>query len=57
MSCTLHHHASTLVLPRPIAADRKTPRFVTVVATFLAALAEAWEMRCAIRKQYPFSDE
>jgi hypothetical protein len=57
MSCTNHHPASAIVIPLPNRIGLGRPRFIAAIAAIVAALKEAWEMRCAIRKQYPFSDE
>lgn len=53
----IHHSCDCLVLPTPPRASVRWSTFLSVIATILDAMQEAFEMRRAAHRRFPFSEE
>ena len=57
MSCANQICSSPIVITPPTSVWVDRPIVMKTVITFIDAFQEAWKMRFAIRKRYPFDGE
>ena len=57
MSCTNHSCSFSVVASAPSRVAPSGPTFMHTLFVLIEALQEAWELRRAARKCYPFENE